>query len=721
MNSNQPTIETKNYRKPKMPKKKKILIAAVSSFSALCIAAAGFWFLHPHKFSEWQVISSATCIKNGEERRKCFCGETEIREISALGHKEKILAGVPATCTQTGLTDGKFCETCETLLLAQSEIPVSEHKIEIIAAIAPTCTEAGITEGQKCSDCGAVLIEQTEVEALGHKPETLASKEPTCTADGFTNGTYCTVCEEVLSAQEIIPASHTPVADKGYAPTKTEDGLSDGSHCGACGEVLEAQKLLHATGSLGLEFYELTDMNDKLNGYGVGGIGTCTDTEVIIPEYYNGYKVKRIRSTAFWDCANITSVAIPNSVEFIGDRAFYDCANITSVAIPNSVESIGKSAFYGCTSLKSVIVPDSVTEIGESAFRGCTSLESLTLPFVGGDQKWEDNQYFGFIFGSVRYGEVGYDGTENYIPESLKTVVITGGKDIKKNAFFECEFIESIILPTTIKSIGGSAFSSCYALKGIVIPEGVTSIGSGAFDYCISLESLTLPESLTSMGEWVFRNCEKLTSVTIPKNVESIGEATFADTLALESIEVASGNTAYYSEGNCLVDTVAKKVIAGCKNSVIPEGVTCIGSNAFYGCKGLTGVTLPASVTSIEYLAFSESGIESVSFGGTLSDWEVMTKGSNWNSGTAAYTVYCADGEVTKTGVITHYARVTDPYVAPTCTETGLTEGAHCSVCGKIWVEQEVIPATGHTEVIKHGYAATRTEDGLSDCVYCSV
>ena len=745
MNNNQPIIETKNYRKPKMPKKKKILIAAISSFSALCIAAAGFWFLHPHQWTEWQAVSAPTCVKNGEELRECFCGETETRIIEAFGHDEKIIDGKSATCTQTGLTEGKFCAACETVLLEQTVTPITEHRIEIMSAVAPTCTEAGVTEGKLCADCGTVLLEQTQIAALGHIPETLASKEPTCTADGFTDGTYCTVCLEVLSAQEVIPARHTPVADKGYAPTKTEDGLSDGSHCGVCGEVLEAQTVLHATGSLGLEYSEVTNSDDgKLVGYAVSGIGTCTDTEIIIPEYYNGYLVTTIQRNAFRDCADITAVTMPNTIRFINayafenctgitaitipntvggisNCAFYGCTNLKSVIVPDTITYIGESSFYGCASLKSIIVPDTVTEMGKSAFYGCTSLESLTLPFVGRDKKWADTQYFGYIFGAKRYGEVGYDDVNKYVPASLKTVVITGGKDIMDAAFYDCKNITSITLPNTVKSIGINAFQNCESLKSIIIPESVTKIGSGAFINCTSLESVTLPENLVTIGEWTFRNCEKLTSVTIPKNVTSIGDATFADCPILESIEVESGNTAYYSEGNCLVRSDTKRIIAGCKNSVLPEGVEVIGLWSLYGAEELTSVTVPTTVTNIENFAFGNCSLGSIIYNGSLDEWNAISKGPSWNNGTPSYTVYCNDGEVTKSGTVTHYARVTDPYVAPTCTETGLTEGSHCSVCGKIWVEQQVIPATGHTEVIDYGYAATKTEDGISDGKHCTV
>ena len=258
-----------------------------------------------------------------------------------------------------------------------------------------------------------------------------------------------------------------------------------------------------------------------------------------------------------------------------------------------TVTSIGHYAFAGCPGLTSVTIPEGVTSIGDKAFRSCKSLTSVTIP--------------------------------------------SSVASIGDYAFYGCSGLTSVTIPSSVASIGASAFEECRGLTSLTISEGVTTIGECAFDFCQGLTAVTIPSSVTTIGDWAFANCRGLTNVNIPSSVTSIGDRAFSWCHGLTSISVESGNSVYDSRNNCnaIIETATNTLIAGCKNTIIPEGVTSIsnyafassgltsvtipmsvtsiGHGAFWGCAGMTSVTIPSGVTSIGEYAFHWcSGLESV-------------------------------------------------------------------------------------------------------------
>ena len=203
-----------------------------------------------HTYGAWEVTTPATCTAAGEQTRTCTaCGATEQEPIEATGHTEAVDAQVAPTCTETGLTEGKHCSVCDTVLVAQETVAALGHTEVIDTAVAPTCTETGLTEGKHCSVCDAVLVAQEVIPALGHTEVIDAAVAPTCTETGLTEGKHCSVCEAVLMEQEVVPAlGHTEVIDAAVAPTCTETGLTEGSHCQACGEIFVAREIIEALG-----------------------------------------------------------------------------------------------------------------------------------------------------------------------------------------------------------------------------------------------------------------------------------------------------------------------------------------------------------------------------------------------------------------------------------------------------------------------------------------
>lgn len=130
--------------------------------------------------------------------------------------------------------------------------------------------------------------------------------------------------------------------------------------------------------SVGLK-YELFS-NCFGSSYIVAGIGSCTDTEIVIPSRYEGKQVAWIGDHAFENCNSLKSIKIPSSVRSIKTCAFKNCTSLTNITIPSGVWGIGLGAFENCISLKSITIPSGVTEIDSCAFEGCTSLTSITIP-----------------------------------------------------------------------------------------------------------------------------------------------------------------------------------------------------------------------------------------------------------------------------------------------------------------------------------------------------
>ena len=212
--------------------------------------------------------------------------------------------------------------------------------------------------------------------------------------------------------------------------------------------------------------------------------------------------------------------------------------------------------------------------------------------------------------------------TEVYIPGEYDGYMVTS---IGENAFTKCKNIMSITIPNSVTSIGDYAFLDCWKLTSIEIPDSVTSIGKGAFQSCTSLTRITLPNSLTRIGQHFFRGCYGLTSIgpvgsgadlQIPASVTSIG---------------------YDAFGAC----------SGLTSIVLPDQITSIGLSAFSCCTSLESVMIGknSKLSIIDYSAFwGCSRLANIAFGGTVEQWNAITKRYAWNVNVPATEVNCIDG-----------------------------------------------------------------------------
>ena len=161
---------------------------------------------HIHSGAEWVVTTQPTCKEEGVKTYICECGHSlETAPVEKLPHTEEAIPAISATCSATGLSEGKKCSVCGEVTVAQTVTDKLPHTEEIIPGTAPTCTSAGLTEGKKCSVCGTVIISQSIIAKAAHTDEIVLGKAPTCTEYGTSDGIKCSVCTETLVAQIPIP------------------------------------------------------------------------------------------------------------------------------------------------------------------------------------------------------------------------------------------------------------------------------------------------------------------------------------------------------------------------------------------------------------------------------------------------------------------------------------------------------------------------------------
>ena len=534
------------------------------------------------------------------------------------------------------------------------------HTEEIIPAVNASCTQTGLTEGKKCSECGEILVEQTLIEALSHN---------------YGDGYACVVCNHILQASE------------------------------------------------GLVFV----LDKKTDTYYVAGIGTCTDSDIIIPYTYEGKAVTGIGHSAFSGLSTVQSVTVPNSVLFIAARAFYDCTSLTDITlgsgvsqigenafdkatslarvnyggeiedwckipfnnihdnplankaalyingaplvdlvIPSTVTSLGDYSFVGCTSIKTVTMEDGVTNIGDYAFYRCSGIESVIL---GNSVKFVDALAFAECTALCRVvipksiEQMGYGAFLSV--ENVKTVEFLGDIEDWCKVSFEAggcanlleggaelyingELLVNLVIPDTITEIKAYTFCHCNSIKSVVVPSSVTAIGERAFYQCDSIEEITLGQGVLSIGEYAFHNCnlkkviyngslenwcnidfcgysaspmsgltelyidsEPLTEVVLPEGITAIKNHTFQNCKSIVSVTIPNSITSIgdYAFFECVsISSIS-----------LPEGVTSIGNSAFLSCESLASLSLGSSLTSIGKSAFGRCGlIESVVLPNTL-------------------------------------------------------------------------------------------------------
>lgn len=377
-----------------------------------------------------------------------------------------------------------------------------------------------------------------------------------------------------------------------------------------------------------------------------------------------GSKVSKIGEQAFYNCTgitNITFVATPDGedpVELnIETSAFYSVKNVIELNLPTRLREIGRSAFYGCAGLTTINIPEGVTKMGAEAFRNCSNATAATIPSTLTqiyylknnnetlyDANADDFSAFSFCTKLERFNVA--EGNTVYASSDDGILYLKTDNVVRQLCYCPLAKVGSVVVPKTVTKIGAKAFynnknitslefeehKSAITIDGDNETTGTLTIGDNAFYYCENLLSVEVP-NIQELSKSIFYGCKSLQSFTVPYTVKKIQNQAFYMCKALANLEFEATPEGVTPVSLEIVDassySYAPFAYCAIENLVLPERLTKIGKNTFYGTYGggsdtqggsttylrLKSVTIPSTVTTIgEYAFYYNESLKTVTF-----------------------------------------------------------------------------------------------------------
>ena len=499
----------------------------------------------------------------------------------------------------------------------------------------------------------------------------------------------------VRSAQDYYSVNATPNPSGGG----TVSGYGTYQWGGAC--------TLTATAAEGYTFF----------GWAENGVWMSTDAEYSFPVGYDHNLVAVFVANGNINFAdtNVKTLCAANwDSNNDGELSYLEAASVTSLGdvFKNNttihsfnelqyfigLTTIGEQAFYGCTELTQVTIPEYVASVGSKAFWNCPALQTVNFNAVNCTTMNTNNNYSVFSSdanggdpaitrvnignGVTRIPDYAFKNASSIYPGlSVRPSVV----EIGAHAFENCSSIATLAFAnnSTLEHIGDYAFRGCSGLnRALNLPQAVTTVGQYAFYGCSQIPSLTIGENVETILDCAFWNCPALATVNFNATKCTYMQCNdpyycsvfntldyFNDEVATPIVTLNIGANvtnippcAFYNSYNMIssiilpdaVTTVGEEAFYGCSSAPslsLGENVEAIGYSAFYGCSGLTGeLEIPASLISIESNAFYNcSGLTSVDYAGDLASWCGIGFGNeNSNPLGYAHNLYFNDALVTE-------------------------------------------------------------------------
>ncbi len=454
----------------------------------------------------------------------------------------------------------------------------------------------------------------------------------TCESIGFCAFRYC----DNLAEASFLGTNLTYVGSSVFSNTKLYDDATDEL-------VIDGWYIVRKN----RDIENITKLPDGVYGVADSAFYGC---KKLISVKMSG--VKYICDGAFYGCPELMYVTFDSDLLTIGSYVFKDCKKLAKVTLGNGLTTIGDYAFSGCAALKDkeITLPASLTSIGAGAFKSVKGTTENGVTYIGkwvvGYNLGPGNNFDKITIKNGTVGIANYAFNSVTILQSDMSVygihIPDSVKYIGRGAFYKAAasgYVVTVRMPKNLVSIGDYAFYGCYCAffgtdRNLVIPEGTEYIGRSAFYGCESIYTLSIPSTVKSISPYAFYGCinigaeiddgdDKTTnikgSLTLNEGIEYIGDKAFFGCVAIDSLTIPNSVTAlgsrvfYKCEGlkeltiGSGITEIADYMFYNCaaiETINIPEGVVSIGNFAFKGCTSLKSLNLPSTVTSIGNYAF---------------------------------------------------------------------------------------------------------------------
>ena len=394
--------------------------------------------------------------------------------------------------------------------------------------------------------------------------------------------------------------------------------------------------------------------------------------------------VTEICNNAFFECAKLQSLNLPDTLIKIDNTTFYNCGSLANISLPDSLITVDSSAFSQCINLDITHWSKNLTSIGDTAFLSCTKLSTIPnknqLLYIG-RSTFEDCALLGFSsenniiswLSESNINELGSDCFKNckYLTGDFlgsiknkknneiklngspfvgtnvkfaKVLNLDGKTSISNNEYAGItKFLDAsgneittLNIPDTITTIGNYAFSGCSSLIDINISNNVNSIGIGAFQSCTSLTNINLPQNsaYTSLSSYLLNGCSNLKSIEIPKYIEIIQDYALANCNFgnlnipgnVKTIKFFSFANSYNLKSITLnegIEYIGSQFLRGASITeiIFPNSVTNIETRALHYCPNLKRIVIGKGITTIpDILINSSLNVEEIIIKGNITE-----------------------------------------------------------------------------------------------------